>query len=195
MLKWLMPNLKTILFDLVGVLVFKKEKYEPKTKDEINASNIEGLFNHVDDEKLINDIKAKLKLTNTDINSAIRLIPEKYERFEKLWKILPKLKKRYKLAIINNGNAIASKYWKEKFGFEIFDLFINSTKVGTKKPDLKIYLLACKRLDVGPKECLFMDDRLENIEAANKLGMKTFWWNLERNKNDLLKTFIKHYGH
>lgn len=42
--------LKTIIFDMVGVLVFKKKNHSPKTPDEINAGNIERLLN-----KFIND--------------------------------------------------------------------------------------------------------------------------------------------
>lgn len=53
--------------------------------------------------------------------------------------MLTELKNRYKLAVINNGNAIAKKYWKEKFDFGIFDIFINSAEEGVKKPDPKSY--------------------------------------------------------
>jgi len=174
--------IKAILFDMVGVLVFKKDVYIPKTPDEKNAGNIENLFNHLDDKKLIEDIKEKLKLSDEEINRAAHLIPEKFEKFEDLWKLLPELKKKYKLAVINNGNLIALKYWKEKFDFGVFDLFINSAEEGIKKPDPKIFLLACERLEVKPEECLFMDDSLENIESAKKLGMETMWWNREEGK-------------
>lgn len=171
--------LKAILFDLVGVLVFKKEGYTPKTPNEINTKNIENLFNHLDDKKLISDTKEKLKLSDEEIERAVRLIPEKYDKFDDLWKLLPELKNKYKLAVINNGNAIALKYWKEKFDFSVFDIYINSAVEGIKKPDPKIYLLACEKLNVKSKECLFMDDSLENIESAKRLGMKTIWWNKE----------------
>lgn len=183
--------IKAILFDMVGVLVFKKKDYVPKTPDEINTENIEKLFNHIDDNKLILDIKQNLKLDNTEIERAALLIPEKYEKFEKLWNLLPELKKKYKLVVINNGNAIALKYWKEKFDFSIFDVYINSAVEGVKKPDPKIFQLACERLNVKQEECLFMDDTLENIETAKKLGMKTIWWNKENSKGNLLKDFTK----
>ena len=176
---------------MVGVLVFKKEDCSAKMQDEINAGNIEKLFNHLDDNKLILEIKQNLGLTNTEIEQATSLIPEKYEKFEKLWKLLPKLKKKYKLAVINNGNSIALKYWKEKFDFSIFDLFINSAEVGIKKPDSKIFQLACEKLGVKSEECLVLDDNLENIESAKKLGMKTVWWNKKEDKNDLLKKLQK----
>lgn len=181
--------IKAILFDMVGVLVFKKEDYSSKTADEINAQNIENLFNHLDDEKLIKDIREKLKLNDEEIEKAIPLIPAKFEKFIELWGLLPELKNKYKLAVINNGNSIARKYWKEKFDFSIFDLFINSAEEGIKKPDPKIFLLACGRLGVKPEECLFMDDSLENIEAAKNLGMKTIWWNKNIDKKILFQDF------
>lgn len=183
--------IKAILFDLVGVLVFKKEGYIASSPDEINAQKIEDLFNHIDDQKLFKDIKNKLKLSDNQIKKALPYIPSKFEKFSGLWEILPVLKKQYKLAIVNNGNSIASKYWKGKFDFNIFDLFINSAEVGIRKPDSKIYLFTCRKLGVKPKECLFMDDSPENIEAAKKLGMETLWWNKEENKEKLLTEFKK----
>ncbi len=182
--------IKAILFDMVDVLIFKKDNYSPKTSDQINADNIEKLFNHLDDQKLISDVKEKLKLNDEEIKRAVRLMPEKYEKFENLWNFLPELRKKYKMAIINNGNAVALKYWKEKFDFSVFDYFINSAEEKIKKPDPKIFLLACKRLGVKPEECLFMDDSLENIESAKKLGMETIWWNKEIGKDKLLKDFL-----
>lgn len=184
-------KIKAILFDLVGVLVFKKEGYIATSPDEINAQNIENLFNHIDDQRLFIDIKEKLNLSDDKIKKALPYIPGKFEKFNKLWGILPDLKKQYKLAVINNGNSIALKYWKEKFDFNIFDLYINSGEVGIKKPDPKIFLLTCNKLSVKPKKCLFMDDLLENIESAKKLGMKTVWWDKNENKEKLLTEFKK----
>jgi len=184
-------KIKAILFDLVGVLVFKKEDYIANSLDGINAQNIESLFNHTDDAKLLKDIKDKFNLSDGEINKALPFIPAKYEKFDQLWEILPKIKKQYKLAVINNGNSIALKYWKDKFDFGIFDLYINSGMVGIKKPDLKIYLLTCEKLSVKPEECLFMDDTLENIKAAEQLGMKTIWWDKNENKEKLLSEFKK----
>lgn len=179
---------------MVGVLVFKKVGFIPTSIDEINSQNIEGLFNHINDEKLLKDIKKKLKLSEGEIKKATLLIPAKFEKFEKLWELLPELKRKYKLAVINNGNSIASKYWKELFDFSVFNLFINSAQEGIKKPDPKIFLLACKRLKVKPDECLFMDDSFENIQAAKKLGMQVIWWNKEENKTDILNKLISGYG-
>ena len=168
-------EIQAVLFDMVGVLLFKKKDYSLKTKEELNAEKIEKLYNHVDDKKLLFNIKRKLGLTDEEIKKALVCIPEKYEKFEELWNLLPVLKKKYKLAVINNGNSLADKYWRKKFDFSIFDEFTISAKIGIRKPDPRIYLFVCKKLKVKPKECLFLDDRKENIIAAKKLEMKTLW--------------------
>lgn len=180
-------NTQAILFDMVGVLLFKKEQYKPKTKAGLNAEKIEKLYNNVDDKKLLKDIREKLDLTDKEINKALPYIPQKYEKFKELWQLLPRLKKKYKMAVINNGNNLAYKYWKQRFGFKVFDAFIVSAKEKIKKPNPKIYLIACKKLGVKPKDCLFMDDLKKNIKTAKKLKMKTILWKKNRKKEDLKK--------
>jgi len=175
-----MNKIRAIIFDLVGVLVFKNENYISKTKEQLNAEKIEKLYNHLDDRKLLSDIKEKLGLTIKEIEEALPHIPQKYEKNKELWTLLPNLKKQYKLAIINNGNNIAWRYWQKRFDFSIFDFFVNSAAEGVKKPDPRIYLIAFKKLKFEPKECLFVDDLKENIKTAEQLGMETIWW--EKNK-------------
>ena len=180
-------NTQAILFDMVGVLLFKKEQYKPKTNAELSAEKIEKLYNNIDDKKLLKDIRKKLGLTDKEINEALPCIPQKYEKFEELWQLLPGLKKKYKMAVINNGNNLAYKYWKQRFGFKVFDAFIVSAKEKIKKPDPKIYLIACEKLKIKPENCLFMDDLKENLEAAEKLKMKTILWEKGRKKQNLKK--------
>lgn len=184
-------NIKAILFDMVGVLLFVKPGFSPTTEEEINASHIEKLYNHTDDEKLLKDIKKYLKLKREVLEKALERIPQKFEKYDELWKMLPQLKKNYDLAIINNGNALAMKYWSKYFDFSLFNVFTNSAQEGVKKPDPKIYLLTCKKLGVNPRECIFMDDALENIETAQNLGMTTIWWNKEQGREKNLKHFLQ----
>ncbi len=177
-------NIKAIIFDMVGVLLFKKNNYIPKSNAQINAEKIERLYNHTDDQKLLLDIKEKLKLTDNEIKKAIPYIPEKYEKFTPLWNMLPNLKEKYLLAIINNGNALAQEYWNKRFDYSIFDIFVNSALIGIRKPYSQIYLFTCKKLNIEPEKCLFMDDKKENIRTAKTLGMKTIWWKpFEREKS------------
>lgn len=46
-----------------------------------------------------------------------------------------------------------------------------SHKTGLRKPDLNAYLYASETMGVPPHDCLFIDDRVENVEAAQAVGM------------------------
>ena len=54
-----------------------------------------------------------------------------------------------------------------------FDVFIESTRVGLRKPDPRIYQLACSQLGVEPHQAAFLDDIGLNLKAARALGMTT----------------------
>jgi len=54
-----------------------------------------------------------------------------------------------------------------------FDVFIESRVVGLRKPDPKIYELACRELSVPPARTAFLDDIGTNLKAARALGMTT----------------------
>jgi putative hydrolase of the HAD superfamily len=54
-----------------------------------------------------------------------------------------------------------------------FDAFVESCVVGVRKPDPRIYRLACAAVDVAPPEAAFLDDIGANLKAARALGMAT----------------------
>jgi putative hydrolase of the HAD superfamily len=54
-----------------------------------------------------------------------------------------------------------------------FDVFIESTRVGLRKPDPAIYQLACRELGVSPSQVAFLDDIGLNLKSARELGMAT----------------------
>ena len=56
---------------------------------------------------------------------------------------------------------------------EHFDVFIESSVVGMRKPDPRIYELACQELGVGPSRAAFLDDIGSNLKPARALGMAT----------------------
>jgi putative hydrolase of the HAD superfamily len=54
-----------------------------------------------------------------------------------------------------------------------FDVFIESAREGLRKPDPRIYELACERLGLAASEVVFLDDIGENLKPARRLGMTT----------------------
>lgn len=56
---------------------------------------------------------------------------------------------------------------------EYFDAFLESSVLGLRKPDPRIYQHACAELGVRPPEVIFLDDIGRNLKAARALGMAT----------------------
>ncbi|WP_438729617.1 HAD-IA family hydrolase [Parasphingorhabdus sp. DH2-15] len=52
-----------------------------------------------------------------------------------------------------------------------FDHVIESSKVGLRKPDPRIYEMMCEALDVTPEQCIYLDDLGINCKPAAALGM------------------------
>jgi putative hydrolase of the HAD superfamily len=55
----------------------------------------------------------------------------------------------------------------------LFDVFVESSVEGLRKPDPRIYQLTCERLEVAPEESAFLDDIGTNLKSARALGMAT----------------------
>jgi len=56
---------------------------------------------------------------------------------------------------------------------DLFDVFIESSVVGLRKPDPRIYERVCRELGVQPPEAVFLDDIGRNLKSARALGMAT----------------------
>ena len=167
-------DIKAILFDLVGVLLFKRSDYKPnRIIDEVDKV----IGKVIDDSKFKEETMQKYNFTKEEFNDVLESIVNKYEANQPLWDLLPQLKEYYKLGIINNGTGLTLPRLKSRYPIGAnFDIFISSAIEGVGKPDQRIYLTAVKKFRVEPRQCLFMDDSLENIKGAEKVGMKVIWW-------------------
>jgi putative hydrolase of the HAD superfamily len=56
---------------------------------------------------------------------------------------------------------------------ELFDLVVESSIEGIRKPNPKIYQITCERLGVAPESTVFLDDLGINLKPARALGMST----------------------
>jgi putative hydrolase of the HAD superfamily len=54
-----------------------------------------------------------------------------------------------------------------------FDVIVESSQVGLRKPDPAIYELVCGKLGVEPSEAVFLDDLGINLKPARAMGMTT----------------------
>ena len=56
---------------------------------------------------------------------------------------------------------------------EMFDHVIESSKIGIRKPNPRIYEMMCETLGVVPEACVYLDDLGMNLKPAKAMGMAT----------------------
>lgn len=99
------------------------------------------------------------------------------------------IKKQYRIACITNnvkgagqGPGMASdpdaakaheKATQIAGVMGLFDFVIESSKVGLRKPNPRIYELACEKMGIEPSEAVFLDDLGINLKPAKAMGMTT----------------------
>jgi putative hydrolase of the HAD superfamily len=102
-----------------------------------------------------------------------REVPELLRPIEENVKLLPVLKKSFKLYALSNYGRIYFEMVRKKYDFfELFDGMVISSHVGYLKPEKEIYLELIRRYKIVPEESLFIDDTPENVEAARELGFR-----------------------
>jgi len=160
---------------------------------------LKPIFN--DDERMnffINNISFPLLDTRCDagitievaVNDAIKKFPE-FEKeikfyypnhgnmvggfFQKTVDVFYKIKElNYPCFVLSNWSAETYEGMEETYPFlKDFDGKIISGRDFLIKPDPAIYELAISRFNLIPEETLFIDDRLDNIEAAQNLNFQT----------------------
>jgi putative hydrolase of the HAD superfamily len=78
-----------------------------------------------------------------------------------------------KVALLTNNVKEFGSAWRSTFPVdELFEVVVDSSAVGMRKPDPRIYLLTCARLDVPPTASVFVDDNRDNVEAARAVGIE-----------------------
>jgi putative hydrolase of the HAD superfamily len=90
-------------------------------------------------------------------------------------------KQHFRVACLTNNmpmsparsNGDASPPSRTSTVMPLFDLVIESSKEGIRKPDPAIYRLTCERLGIEPPEAVFLDDLGVNLKPARAMGMMT----------------------
>ncbi|MBI2658842.1 HAD-IA family hydrolase [Candidatus Woesearchaeota archaeon] len=189
--------IKAIIFDLGGVIVdlkfvlrriFRIFNVRNKSKfwQEMNHEMIPLCRGDINEKQFWKNVAKKYNmdhkkiphdLLSKDFHKLIRLNKE-------LLKLINKLKKRYKVAVISNIIENHSKV-NERIGlYKPFDHVVLSYKVKMTKDSSQIFKLAVKKLRVKPKECIFIDDVKKFVKIARLLGMKSILFK----NNKLLNT-------
>jgi putative hydrolase of the HAD superfamily len=180
------PDIKAVIWDMGGVLL-REEDASPRLKlAEQHSIDLEKLY-----QLVFNSRSAKLAgigaISEDDhwITVARELgIPEDSlsdfrntfwsgDRVDAtLIEFLQSLRPEYKTALLSNAWTGTRKALEEYYNcLGVFDAVVISAEVKLAKPDPAIYRLILDQLKVAPREAIFVDDLIENIQSACDLGI------------------------
>lgn len=186
-------NIQAIIFDLGGVIIDLDVSATQKAFSEISGRSPEEILQMttqpyfekyevgaIDDPTFRAHIREDLRFEGPEalIDEAwnAMLGPITIQRLEKL----EALAKRYRLFVMSNTNSIhvrrflkiAEHVSPQKSFHEYFENVYFSHEVEARKPNAEAWQPIFNENDLSPHQALFIDDRKDNIAAAQALGMQ-----------------------
>lgn len=103
-----------------------------------------------------------------------------------------KASSKYKLILLSNTNHMHIHWVKKNIPFyndfkNCFDAFYLSHEIKLRKPNTDIFEFVLKEGSLKAENTLFIDDNIDNTEAAKKLGLHV--WNLDPKTEDVITLF------
>lgn len=96
----------------------------------------------------------------------------RYGFFEDAGPWLARWKRRFGLGMLSDAMPSILKFMEQQGLLRLFDAAVISTQLGVTKPDPGMYAAILKALDAEPGDCLFVDDRPDNLLGAMEAGMR-----------------------
>ncbi|AZQ62947.1 HAD family phosphatase [Flammeovirga pectinis] len=179
-------EIKNIVFDFGGVLIdwnplyLFDDKFTDKKELQFFLENVctttwnQDLDKGYPFESGVNDLILKfpeftkeIKLFHTNWDEMIKSdIPENSS-------LLDNLKENYKLYGLTNWSSETLPILYNRFSFfKYFKGVVVSGEEKICKPDVEIYTILTDRYNLKPKQSVFIDDNLTNVQAAEILGFK-----------------------
>jgi len=180
-------KIKTIIFDLGGVLIDWNPEYVYLKEFNGDRIKMKWFFDNICTPSW-NEQQDEGKLMKKATQERVKLFPEYkrliemfYGRWEEMLKeeisgtvkILENLKRNnYRLIALTNWSAETFPIAIKKYKFlKLFEGIVVSGEIKMLKPFKEIYDFTLKKYNLDPKECVFIDDRLENIQGAVRCGI------------------------
>ena len=178
-------EIENIIFDFGGVLVdwnpryFYKDHFQDENEMEHFLKNIcTDEWNLEQDRgRSLSDGTILLQNKFPEFHSMIQLFYDKWETMLKsdipeTVSLLYKLKAKYKIYGLTNWSAETISIAYDRFSFfKEFDGIVVSGQEKMIKPDRQIYHLLLDRYNLKAENTIFIDDNINNIKAAEELGL------------------------
>ena len=204
------PNkYKNIIFDLGGVLLNIDYNLTAKAFEQLGISAFSQLFSQAQQEKVV-DLYEKGAITSADFRNELRSrLPQPMDNdvLDTAWncmlldfpiqrlELLKKLKNTHRTFLLSNTNEIHMQWFSNSlqhhFGITdlsaYFEKVYLSYEIQLRKPDASIFKHILMAHELNPADTLFIDDSIQHIESASKLGIQTYW--LDVKKENIVELF------
>ncbi len=97
---------------------------------------------------------------------------DRFAWFDGVDEWLARWKRDHALGLLSDAMPSTLDFLKRRGILSLFDAAVISTRVGAIKPDPRMYAAVVGALDVRPRDCLFVDDRADNVRGAVAAGMR-----------------------
>lgn len=202
--------IKNIIFDIGNVILnfnllnvlpaFTNNKEEQKfiLDNIINSPEWLGYAlidtGYVKREEAIEIVKDRTNHTNDELISNFWNNYNEYASInEDILDLIKRLKENnYKIYLLSNINPYTYDFVKTSGLFDMVDGYVLSYLEHKIKPYKSIYNTLINRYNLIPKECLFIDDKEENVITANCLGI--LGNNVEPDNYDSVINLLKQYS-
>lgn len=196
-------EIKAIIFDVGGVLLTSKGKSVHEYMARKLKVDTDSWFDSIEqywDEMVKDGSTAPYALAQISKHYhipkykleklLIKAFKKEFRKDRKMFRLLKKLRKNYKTAILSDQLPMSYEAFKKYKLDEKVDIAVWSHKEGLRKPNPEIYHLVAQRLKLPAKNCLFIDNRDWNLIPAKQIGMNYI---LFQNYKHLFKQ-LKHLG-
>lgn len=192
----------TIIFDFGDIFINLDKEATPLALKKLGLkewnSNLDTL--NLDFEKgKISEMEFIIGLQNYIPNASIHQIREAWNDILldfPLYRLefLQMLSQKYRLFLLSNTDSIHIEQFQHKAGisfyrdfYQCFEKVYFSYELGMRKPEPEIFEFIIKEHNLLPKNTLFVDDNLQNVESAEKLGIQV--WHLQKGEEDVIDIF------
>lgn len=188
-------TIKNIIFDLGGVIINIDYQKTIDAFQKLSKAGCTIAFNQQSQSELFDELETG-RISNAAFRDKIRehyQVEGSDEAIDAAWNamlldipqeridLLRKLRKDHKLFLLSNTNAIHliafNKIVEDSFGIpaldELFDKCYYSHLVDDRKPNPGIFERILQENNLQKAETLFIDDSIQHIESAEKVGIKT----------------------
>ena len=200
MINTIISDIGGVVMNLTGINNFIEDiiKYGDRNLDNNKINEVIRLLDtyergKIKSSKFYDEIKRIFRLERLSFSEFSEKFCNIFSPNRKVLDLYSTLKDKFTLFYLSNTCEMHVDYLDRKYGlFNLFDGGVFSYKVGYRKPENEVYSILLDKTRKSPKECIFIDDIKENIEAAEKFGIKSILYtkdtDLEKELNNIIVT-------